>query len=534
MKRLNISSRPQHLGGLLSYQAQRRPQNEFAIFIDQQRRLTFGEANRLANRFAHGLRRAGIEQHRPVCLMMPNVPEALISEYGTLKLGAIAVEINADFRGPALARMINLTESELLVIDETLVPAVDDLKGELAFLRHVLVSGEDPPRTVAGVPAAPWDSVLSEDESDPEVAIRALDTASIMFTSGTTGVSKGCMLSHRYGIYMAVTTVEALRITSEDCTYTGYPIYHMGAAYSEVLASIVAGSRVAIRRRFSASRFWADVREYGATRFLLQGSVARILETAPPSDSDIDNPVELVWGGPLPRDPEAFERRFGLTLIGCYGLTDAGDPAFADPEDPDRWTSCGPVLPEYTVRIADPDGEPVRAGTVGEILIRSEIPGIMSAGYYGNPQATVDAWRDLWFHSGDLGYLDEDGKLYFVGRIKEMIRRRGENVSEFEVEESLELHPAVAEAAAVGIPSELGEEDVKVYVTLLPGAAVTETELLEHCIQKMARFMVPDAIEMLDAFPRTASGKIAKSQLPRVRSVPASYGSTRLRMESAK
>jgi crotonobetaine/carnitine-CoA ligase len=153
--------------------------------------------------------------------------------------------------------------------------------------------------------------------------------------------------------------------------------------------------------------------------------LGQIRQTAPPSASDIDNPVELVWGGPLPRDPGAFERRFGLTLIGCYGLTDAGDPAFADPEDPDRWASCGSVLPEYTVRIADPDRESVPAGTVGEILIRSEIPGITSAGYYKHPQATVGAWRDLWFHSGDLGYLDEDGKLYFLGRIKEIIPAQG-------------------------------------------------------------------------------------------------------------
>lgn len=234
MRRFGISSRPQHLGGLLSYQAASRPDAEFAIFIEQHRRLTFGEANRLANRFGRGLHRAGIEQHRPVCLMMPNVWEMLISEYGAHKIGAIAVEINAAFRGPGLARMINMTESELLVVHETLVPAVDDLEGELPFLRHVLVPGADPPRAVAGVPAASWDSVLGDDESDPDVAISTLDVASIMFTSGTTGVSKGCVLSHRYGIYIAVTTIEALRITSEDCTYTGYPIYHMGTAYSEV------------------------------------------------------------------------------------------------------------------------------------------------------------------------------------------------------------------------------------------------------------------------------------------------------------
>ena len=206
------------------------------------------------------------------------------------------------------------------------MPAIEDLHGELPFLKHVLVAGGEPPRTVAGVPAASWDSILSDDERDPNVEIETLDIASIMFTSGTTGVSKGCMLPHRYGIYMAVTTIEALGISSEDCIYTGFPIYHMGTAYSEVLVAIIAGCRVAIRRRFSASRFWDEVREFGATRFLVQGSVARILENAPPSASDIDNPVELVWGGPLPRDPEAFERRFGVRLIGCYGLTDAGRP----------------------------------------------------------------------------------------------------------------------------------------------------------------------------------------------------------------
>jgi carnitine-CoA ligase len=354
MKRLGLCDRPQHLGGLLSYQAQRNPEAEFATFIDQGRSLTFGEANQLANRFAHGLMGTGVERQQPVCLMMPNAWEMLISEYGLHKAGAVAVKINADFRGSALARMLNLTESELLLIHATLVPAVDALEGELPFLKRVLVTGAELPATVAGVPAVPWGSGLSDDDDDLDVAIDTLETASILFTSGTTGVSKGCVLSHRYGIYMAATTNEALRMTAADCTYTAYPIYHMGAAYSEVLATIIAGSRIAIRRRFSASRFWDEVRHYGATRFLVQGSVARILEKAPPSANDIDNPAELVWGGPLPRDPESFERRFGLKLIGCYGLTDAGNPAFGDSNDPGRWASVGRVLPEYTVRIADP------------------------------------------------------------------------------------------------------------------------------------------------------------------------------------
>jgi crotonobetaine/carnitine-CoA ligase len=519
MDRFGLSDRPQHLGGLLSWQAERRPDAEFAIFIEDQRRLTFAQANALSNRCAHGLRAAGARQTDSVCLMLPNSLEMLVSQYGVHKLGAMAVQINADFRGPALVRMINLTESRLLVLHESLVEAVDELRGELPFLERVYVTGADAPRSVAGVEARSWDALLSDDDSDPDVDIHTLDVASICFTSGTTGVSKGCMLSHRYGIFMAASTIEALRIGPDDCTYTVYPIYHMGAAFSEVLVAIIAGCRVAVRRRFSASRFWDEVRETGATRFLMMGSIARILENAPPSPSDLDNPAEISWGGPLPRDPEAFERRFGMKLLGCYGLTDAGDPAFADPDDPRRWENCGRVLPEYTIRIVDQDDEPVPPRTTGEILIRSRIPGIMSSGYFGNPQATVAAMRDLWFHSGDLGFLDEQGRLHFVGRLKEMIRRRGENVSEFEVEETLELHPAVAEAAAVGIPSALGEEDVKVYLTVRPGVPVTEDELLEHCRRYMARFMVPDVIEIVDSLPRTPTGKIAKSQLSRERDV---------------
>jgi crotonobetaine/carnitine-CoA ligase len=287
----------------------------------------------------------------------------------------------------------------------------------------------------------------------------------------------------------------------------------MTAAYHELITTLIVGGRIVFRRRFSFTRFWPDVRECGATHLTLIGIVARLLETAPPDDRDRDNPLKVMTGGPLPADRAAFEERFGVVTVACYGGTDVGMPTYERIGDGDPPDSHGVVQGIFEVRIADDNDEQLHVGEVGEILVRPRLPHVTSSGYFGMPQATVDTWRDLWFHTGDLGRFDAAGRLYFLGRKKEMIRRSGENISIFEVEEALIAHPAIAEAAVIAVPAELGEDEIVAFVSLKDGAELDEAELRAFCNANMGRFMVPQYIRFLAEIPRTPTGKYAMSAL---------------------
>ena len=331
-------------------------------------------------------------------------------------------------------------------------------------------------------------------------------------------MSKACELSHRYVVGQARLLVRSMAMRPDDVLYCPYPIFHWDATIGTIATAAVLGATAVIAERFSVSRFWDDVRRYGATVFDFMGATLTFLHKQPRRPDDADNPARLGWGVPMPAFRNDFEQRFGLTLLEGYGSTELGVPVAESLTERGPRGACGRCVPEYRLRIVDDAGRPLPCGEVGEIAAKPADPAdrfLMMTGYHGMPERNTQAFRDGWFHTGDLGRLDRDGNLYFEGRRKDAIRRRGENISAFEIEQVIEMHPAVLEAAAYGVPSEYTEETVAASVALRDGCSMTEADLVDHCRGRMARYMIPEHIRFLDALPKTPTGKIEKAKLRR-------------------
>lgn len=472
--------------------------------------VTFGEFNARANRLAHGLS-TWVSRGDCVAIMSHNCNAFVEASYALKKLGAIEVAVNTDFRGPGLAHMLNLTEARVLIVADDLLPAVEAIADDLPHLRDVFVIGDT---TSSKWNARALEDAHADDDTNPP-ATNHHDVASVLFTSGTTGPSKGCVLSHRYALINAQTHIDALELTEDDCLYNPFPLYHLDASFLCVVPAILTGCRAAVSRRFSASRFWDEIREVGATVFDFMGATLTIIAKQPPKPNDADNPVRLAWGVPMP-EPDArraFEQRFGLKLVHLYGLTDGGVPCWESIHAPEPPGSCGKAREHWELKIVDDDGVERPPGEPGEIVIRPVTPGAIMDGYWGMPEETLKAFRGLWLHTGDIGRKDELGHAFFVSRQSDAIRRRGQNISAWEVEQVVNSHPGVLESVAYGVPSELSEEEVKVAVVLRDGAELTEEQLREYCAGKMAKYMIPAFVDFRAQIPKTATGKVQRYKL---------------------
>lgn len=466
----------------------------------------------LINSIGHGLNSLGDIVSDFVGIMHENDINYLATTYALKKIQKIEVSINRAFRGPALTRMINLTECSLLMTSAAHFDAIDDIQHELSHIKALIVS-DDVNKAKQLFPK--WQIISFEDMLSADthhITSDATDTdlATIMFTSGTTGISKGCLLSHRYAVRTAENMITPFRLTADDVNYTPYPLSHIGPAYYDILPSLMVGGRSVMRDHFSLSNFWDEVIRHNVTWFMCLGSVQQLLYSAPPSDKDRAHKVTRCWSTPAPVPKEDFDQRFGLHLIpgGGYGSTDAGWVVIPQWDHPG-----GIVLPHYEVRIVDEHDDFLPSGAKGEMVIRPLEAGVMSDGYFGMPDATLESRRNLWFHTGDIGWIDEDGLFYFTCRMAERIRIKGEMVSGYEVEEGVLSHPEIEDAAAIGIPSPMGEEDIRLFVTLKQGSKLTEDSIRQHCRTKMARFMIPHIITILENMPRTPTGKPEKGKL---------------------
>ncbi len=506
--------RPLDLVTVLEDQAACRPDRPFLVMAGDVR-LTFAEFNRRVNRVAHGLADAGVEHQEPVVILMSNSLEFLLASYALKKLGAIEVPVNTEIRGAGLLHVLRQSKARLLILAEELAPFVAAVAHQLPDVRRVVVRGSAAvvKESLPELAVSAFEDVMASREDNPGIAVAPSDVAAILFTSGTSGPSKGCVLSHRYAVTQGELIAQRLGFVEEDCLYCPFPLHHIDAAHLTVVAALVSGARAAIGVRFSASRFWEEVREFGATVFDFMGATLAILWKQPERLDDADNPVRLAWGVPIPSWRREFEARFGLTLLHCYGLTDAGMPCYEDPAGPQPPASCGKPAHPYDVRIFDQCDEEVAPGVSGEIVIRPLEPDVMMKGYWGMPQATLEAFRNLWFHTGDIGRMDAEGHLFFIGRKKDSIRRRGENISAYEIEQVIETHPAVIEVAAVGVPSPLSEEDVAVFIVVKADSELTAKDVQAFCRGRMAKFMIPEVVRFVSEIPKTATGKAEKYRL---------------------
>jgi crotonobetaine/carnitine-CoA ligase len=339
---------------------------------------------------------------------------------------------------------------------------------------------------------------------------------SIVYTSGTTGPSKGVMTTQRHAFRYASTVLEALDMEHDDVVYTcGMPLFHVAAKWGAGYASLIKGATLAIPKKFSLGGFWSDVRMYGATITVLPGVVASLLYSQPRSPDDARSTLKKACMVPLIPEFEDFKARFGMRISMAYGSTECGCPTIhpMDEAVTDR-RSVGVLKSElYEMAIFDDQDNEVAPGEIGEIVLRSKEPWIMMLGYWNRPEATVEAWRNLWFHSGDAGFKDKAGRFYFVDRIKDCIRRRGENISSSEVEGIVRQLSGVLECAVYPVPSELTEDEIMVAIIPAPGADLDPADLIDSLKDMMPRFMVPRYVEILDALPKTETGKIKKQEL---------------------
>ncbi|WP_433507986.1 AMP-binding protein [Pseudonocardia halophobica] len=453
-----------------------------------------------ANRLAAGFLALDHEPGDHVALMMRASPAALAVWFGLARAGLVEVPLTTATRGHLLEHLLAHSRARTVVCDAEFLPLVREAAP--ANVRVVVHGPGDAPtladveREPAGFPAV-----------DPDA------TTVVLYTSGTTGPPKGVRLSHRSNLWLARRTVELMGYTAADRLYSVFPLFHSNARFCSVLPALLTGAGLVMDRRFSASGFWDTCRAHGVTAFNFQGAMLTLLHNRPPRPDDADNPVRVGFGAPCPPEvTEAFERRFDVALTEIYGSTEASLVVEGPPGER-RSGSPGRAAAGYEVRIVDGRGHEVPRGEAGEIVCRPKVPGILFSGYHDMPDETVAAWRDLWFHTGDRGRMDADGYLYFLDRLSDSIRRRGENVSSWEIERVLATHPAVDAVAAYGVPSPLSEEDVMVAVVLVPGAELDGPGVVAHCTGRLTEFAVPRYVRFLDALPVTPSQRTEKYKL---------------------
>ncbi len=495
----------------IEQQAAANPDAGLYRFMDH--RFTRGAVNRWANRLAHGFADMGVGKGDKVATLLPNRPEFLPTWFAAAKLGAVLVPLNPLLRGQALSYSVDDSQARVVVTDGMFAPAVEEVRSKLGAVEHYFVAGD-------AQSTPPWARPLADAESsrdsNPEADVGLADPMSILYTSGTTGMPKGVVLPHYSYINTGHEFARITGLTPDDRPFTTLPLLHVNAQQTTTMGSILAGVEFAIAPRFSAGTYWDQIREAGATIFNYIGSIIPILYKQEARADDADNPARLGIGAACPKDLwQPFEQRFGVQLLEGYGLTETGTVATCSRFDAVKVGSIGQPISFAEVQVVDELDKPLPAGQIGEIVVRPRVPYSMMQEYYRKPEATVHAWRNLWFHTGDLGLMDGDGYFYFVDRSKDCIRRRGENISSFLIQKILLGHPDVVDVAAYGVPSEFkdGEDDVKVDIVLREGAAEEPWAIIEFCRQEMAEFMVPRYIQFRPDLPKTETERVQKFKL---------------------
>lgn len=473
--------------------------------------LTYRELDERVARAACGFDSLGVRSGDPVCALLETSSDCVVTWLALCRIGAIEVPINTGFRGAALAHALRLTGAQYLVLDAEHAESVQAVRESVPSLRHVVLRGSRRAADrLSGLSITPFEQLLQTRSTAAIVRSDPSETAMLVFTSGSTGPSKACALPHGYTLRQPEIFCEQLGIRADDVLYAPFPLFHVDGAIFTVAAAFACGGTAALARKFSVLGFWPDCRRHGATVFDFMGATLALLYKQPPSVSDRSHSVRIGWGVPAPPFAAEFEQRFGLEVVEVYGLSDAGVVLYNRPGEPRRPGSCGRPVASFDVRIEDDCSRELGADEVGELMVRPREPHIILTGYYGDAQASADAFRDGWFRTGDLMRRDCEGFHYFVGRLKDVIRRRGENISAFDLEQVLLAHPDIVEAAAYGVPSELTEEDVMVTIVRRPASSLTETDVHNWAAAHLASHMWPRYVRLADAVPRTPTEKIAK------------------------
>ena len=490
-----------------------RLRGDKAYIFFRDRVMTYREMDLLSNRFSRVFLELGVRKGDHVAVMLPNCTEWIACWFGLAKLGAVLVAFNTQWKADGLEYALRQADVKYCLL-------AAEFQGE--FKKAV----ENPGLTAVifdltggGVEIEGAHSLshllagVSSEAAEGEPP-KGADPLIITYTSGTTGWPKAVLNPHRAYIAAAEDLRDSVEMKPGDIIYTCLPLYHANPQVYCVLTALVTGGSIALAERFSASRFWQDIRAYRATAFSYVGAVLPILLSQPEREEERASPAKKCFGGGAPKEVhETATRRFGLQVCELYGMSETGTWNTINRPGKIKSGSVGEVRECFEVKVFDDQDDEVPPGQVGEIVVRPKKPFIMFNGYYKMPEETLRDYRNLWFHTGDLGKVDSEGYFYFCGRKKESIRRGGENISPYEIEKVLTDHPAVAEAAAVGVPDPILGEEIKVYVVLREGRSVEPRELIERCQEKLPKFLIPRYLEFVSSLPKTASEKVQKTSL---------------------
>ena len=480
---------------LLDRRARETPDKVFVQFADTGASWTYAELHRHVRETAAALQGEGVRQGETVLTWLPNGPDALRIWFAINYVGAIYVPLNLAYRGQILEHAVKSSGARLIVGHPGLLPRLDAI-GVGRLERRVGITGPESLRAAGQAP------------TPPERAVMPWDTQSVIYTSGTTGPSKGVLCSYLHAASAANAFYAA---TADDRNMVNLPLFHAGGT-GAIYRMLVKGGSIALVESFNTNSFWDTVRATGTTCLTLLGAMVPFLLKLPPGPGDRQHTLKKVVLVPLSDDAQAFADRFGVDVYTTFNMTETSWPLVSERNPAVRGT-CGRPREGIEARIVDDNDCEVAPGAIGELILRADTPWTMNHGYHNNPEATAQAWRNGWFHTGDAFRRDADGNFFFVDRLKDAIRRRGENISSFEVEAELMAHPAVREAAAVAVPSEHGEDEVLAVVAPVAGQSVDPAELLSFLLPRMPHFMVPRYVRVLPELPKTPTQKVQKNLL---------------------
>ena len=490
---------------ILERQAQRYADK--LLIASSTRPITYAEAPDVAARSAGRLAAAGVKAGSRIVAFMSNGIDLIELWFGAAWLGAVLAPVNTAWRGPQLRHALSLIAPVLVVTERGLLPHLEGAETMPApgipiwIIDYADDTGANQGSNVGSVPP-PGESVIAH-------AARPDETLAILFTSGTSGPSKGVICPHAQFFWWGVLTGEALEVTEDDVLFTVLPFFHTNAL-NTLWQALLAGATYAFGRKFSASRFWTQARQAGATVTYLLGAMVHVLLKQAPGPEDRAHQVRVCLSPATSKElVEQFRQRFGVQAIDGYGSTET-NLVMSGVSGGYAPGSMGRVVPGFEVRIVDENDCEVPSGSPGELLVRHGEPFSVAGGYFGNPEATTAAWRNLWFHTGDRVRCDEQGVYHYLDRIKDAIRRRGENISSWEVEQALLSHPDIRNAAVIGVPAEVGEEDVMAFIIPRAGSRPPPDAVTRFLEDRLARFAIPRYLEFVDQLPMTGNGKVKK------------------------
>jgi crotonobetaine/carnitine-CoA ligase len=500
---------------LLRERARALEDKPFLSFAVDEASISYAEMDERSDRLAAGFAELGVARGDRVSVMMGNRLEFVLTWFALNKLGAFHAPINTDYRGDFLEHLVNTAGSRLMVAEDRFLDTVLASADRMPKLEELIVVGSETPASVGRLAVRPFDALPSPEEPPP-TEVTPADTYAMMFTSGTTGRSKAALMPYAHGHLLNERNLELLDLDGESTYISELPLFHINA-HMTVYGCLIVGARARMEERFSASRWLDRIRAADATHSSMLGVMVDFVLRQPPTDHDRDHPLRSVWMVPcLPDLSRRFRDRFGIErIVTSYGTSETGMVARRVVDRTDD-VSSGKVGEEfYEVAIVDENDEPLSVGEVGEIVVRTKLPWTITHGYLGMPERTLEAFRNLWFHTGDAGRFDDDGNLSFVDRLADRLRRRGENIASADVEHVLGSHPAVAEAAVVAAKAdeEGGEDEIKACLVLAAGAELDPATFWEWCDERLPYFAVPRYLEVYDALPKTPTEKVIKQEL---------------------